>query len=73
MQELELFEWAGSHGGHGHVGGHGEQDARERLAKRGLGNINSIKPLEDEPVIPGWPPTERERIWFQQLMLEPSI
>lgn len=73
MQELELYEWTGTSGSHGHVSGHSEPVADERRTRRGIGDIKDIKPLPDEPIIPGWPMRESERKWFQQLMLDPGL
>jgi hypothetical protein len=72
---LDLYEYTTSKGGHGHVSGHDEDDARERLIKRGLGdNLKSIEPLvEDESSTPGWPPTPEELAYFKQLMASPDL
>lgn len=42
---LELYRWTGNNGGRGHVSGHDEDDARERLTKRGLHDIEKVEPL----------------------------
>jgi len=73
MRDLELYQYQRSNGGAGHVSGYGEQDARERLAKRGIGDVTQIEPLEDEQETPGWPPTAQEQLQYQQLMQTPDF
>lgn len=73
MQDLELYQYQRSNGGSGHVSGHSEDEARERLAKRGLDDVSEITALEDEPSTPGWPPTAQETVYFQQIMNEPDF
>jgi hypothetical protein len=73
MQDLELYQYQRSNGGRGHVSGTSEDDARQRLAKRGLGDVSEITALEDEQETPGWPPTAQEQLQYQQLMQTPDF
>jgi hypothetical protein len=70
---LDLYQYTASNGGRGHVSGTSEQDAQERLTKRGI-TARNIEPLgEDEPETPGWPPSAQLQIYLDQVMQAPDF
>lgn len=71
MQDLELYRYQRNNGGRGHISGTSEADARERLAKRGLGDVTEITALEEET--PGWPPTAQLQAYLDQVMQTPDF